>query len=115
MKGAVYWVDLTPHVGAEAGKVRPAVIVGVAGVIRAAIKRGYGVVTVVPLTKNTEHVWPFQAVLPATITGLPHDSKAQAEQLRAVDVGRLRDQIGMVPAEHMGAVDEAVLVHLGLD
>jgi len=40
---------------------------------------GRGVVTVVPVTGNTNTVYPFQVFLAATTTGLPVDSKAQAE------------------------------------
>jgi len=40
---------------------------------------GRGVVTVVPVTGNTDPVYPFQVFLAATTIGLPVDSKAQAE------------------------------------
>jgi len=39
-------------------------------------------VTVIPLTSKTDRVVPFQVLLLASQTGLPKDSKAQAEQIR---------------------------------
>ena len=73
---------------------------------------GRGTVTVVPLTSNVAHVARFQALIPAAESGLPQDSKAQAEQVRTVDVGRLRKQVGSVP--DMAGIDAALRVHLAL-
>ena len=50
---------------------------------------GRGVVTVVPVTSNTERIYPFQVLLTSESTGLPEDSKAQAEQVRSVAVERI--------------------------
>ena len=52
--------------------------------------------------------------VPAAETGLPRDSKAQAEQVRAVSVDRVAERIGTVPAELMLKVDEALRLHFGL-
>jgi mRNA interferase MazF len=75
---------------------------------------GRGVVTVVPVTSNIRRVFPFQALLPAAATGLPQDSKAQAEQVRSVAVDRVGGRIGVVPPRLMEQVDEALRVHLAL-
>ena len=53
----------------------------------AATRLGRGVVTVVPVTSATDRVYPFQVLLRAADTGLRNDSKAQAEQVRAVEPG----------------------------
>lgn len=75
-----------------------------------------GVVTVVPLTSPVARVLPFQALVPADPgNGLDRDSKAQAEQVRSVDVSRLVARVGMLRSEHVGAVDDALITHLGLD
>jgi mRNA interferase MazF len=50
---------------------------------------GRGVITVAPVTSNVRKVTPFQVLLPAAISGLDHDSKAQAEQVHSVAVQRI--------------------------
>jgi mRNA-degrading endonuclease toxin of MazEF toxin-antitoxin module len=57
-------------------------------------------------------VHPFQVVLPAHDTGLPADSKAQAEQVRAVDVQRLSRPVGRVPGHLLAALDDCLRLHL---
>ena len=58
---------------------------------------GRGVVTIVPITSNTLHVYPFQTMLPAEKTGLTLDSTAQAEQVRPVALGRTGPLLGTLP------------------
>ena len=70
--------------------------------------------TVVPVTSNVNKVYPFQVLLPAVATGLPYDSKAQAEQVRSIAVERVGDRIGFVPPYLLDAVEEALRLHLGL-
>jgi mRNA interferase MazF len=73
-----------------------------------------GVITVIPVTSNTERVYPFQVLLPAAETGLERDSKAQAEQIRSVAVERVGERLGVVPNAIMLHIDEALRLHLGL-
>ena len=73
---------------------------------------GRGVVTVVPVTSNTERVYRFQVLLDAADTGLDRDSKAQAEQVRSIAVERVGDVIGVVPFDLMARLDDALRVHL---
>ena len=54
------------------------------------------------------------ALLPAAETGLSVDSKAQAEQIRSVDVTRVGDRVGALTPELVAALDEAIRLHLGL-
>ena len=68
----------------------------------------------VPLTSNVARVHPFQVLLPATRTGLGHDSKAQAEQIRAVSVERVGERVGLVPYSLIGRLDEALRIHLDI-
>ena len=107
-------VDLDPARTGEAGKRRPAVVVSNDGANSAAARLGHGVVTVVPVTSSVVRVYPFQVLVSAGETGLPRDSKAQAEQVRAVAVDRVAERIGTVPAWLMLEVDEALRLHLGL-
>lgn len=113
-RGEVRVVDLEPVRGAEASKRRPAVIVSNDGANATAARLGRGVVTVVPVTSNTSRLYPFQVLLEAQATGLDHDSKAQAEQVRSVAVERIGGRIGVVPTEVMARLDEALRLHLAL-
>jgi mRNA interferase MazF len=113
-RGEIRLVDLEPVRGAEADKRRPAVIVSNDGANSTAQRLGRGVVTVVPVTTNTTRVLPFQVLLASTETGLPIDSKAQAEQVRSVAVERIGARIGVVPVAAMAALDEALRLHLAL-
>lgn len=69
---------------------------------------------VVPITSNVFQIHPFQVLLHAGDCGLPADSKAQAEQVRAVAVERVRNRIGSVPPAALGRLDDALRTHLAL-
>ena len=107
-------VDLEPVRGAGADKRRPAVVVSNDGANASASQMGRGVVTVVPVTSNIRRVHPFQVLLLARATGLRHDSKAQAEQVRSVAVQRLGPRVGSLPPAIMEKLDEALRLHLAL-
>lgn len=113
-RGEIHAVDLEPVRGSEANKRRPAVIVSNDAANRTGARLARGVVTVVPLTSNVEHVYPFQVLLRAADTGLSRDSKAHAEQVRSIDVQRIGDRLGVVPARIMLQIDEALRLHLAL-
>lgn len=113
-RGEIRLIDLEPVRGTEANKQRPGVIVSNDGANDAAHRLGRGVVTVVPLTTNTQRVFPFQVLLHADETGLSHDSKAQAEQIRSVAVERVGSLLGTVPTDRLFALDEALRLHLAL-
>jgi mRNA interferase MazF len=72
------------------------------------------VVTVVPVTSSTRRVYPFQVLLPAEECGLRSESKAQAEQARAVAFERVGALIGRVPPALMAELDDALRLHLSL-
>ncbi len=107
-------IDFDPARGSESAKRRPAVIVSNDGANTTAARLGRGVVTVVPVTSSLDRVHPFQVLLPGRETGLSRDSKAQAEQVRAVDVERIGAAVGMVRGSLIDALDEALRIHLAL-
>ena len=100
--------------GSEADKVRPAVIVSNNGANAAAQRSCAGVLTVVPVTSNVTRVYPFQVLLPAAECGLRHDSKAQAEQVHSVAAIRIGHRVGMLPADLLPPLDDALRLHLDL-
>ncbi len=114
LRGEIRLVDLDPARGSEASKRRPAVIVSNDRANSIATRLGRGVVTVVPMTSNTDRIFPFQTLLPASATGLPLDSKAQAEQVRSIAVERLGAILGRAPADVMARLDDALRLHLQL-
>jgi mRNA interferase MazF len=113
-RGDIHSVDLDPSRGSEANKRRPAVIVSNDAANATAGRLGRGVITVVPVTSNIERVYPFQVLLPAAVTGLDRDSKAQAEQVRSIAVERVGERLGVVSNAIMLEVDDALRLHLGL-
>jgi mRNA interferase MazF len=114
LRGDIFLVELDLVRGSESSKTRPAIVVSSNAVNDSAERRGRGVVTVVPITANLRHVFAFQVLLPSDDTGLAVDSKAQAEQVRSVSTERLVRRIGVVGAERMRQVDDALRLHLSL-
>ena len=113
-RGDIVAVDLEPVRGAEADKRRPAVVVSNDMANATARRLGRGVITVVPVTSNTRRLFPFQVRLRRSETGLPNDSKAQAEQVRSIAIGRVHGRLGVVPDARMRDIDEALRLHLAL-
>jgi mRNA interferase MazF len=113
-RGELRVVDFDPSRGSEAAKRRPALIVSNDHANRTADRLGRGVLTVVPVTSNVAQVHPFQVFLPAGTSGLRVDSKAHAEQVRAVSVDRIGELVGRLPAELMDSIDRALRLHLAL-
>ncbi|MFE3687769.1 type II toxin-antitoxin system PemK/MazF family toxin [Streptomyces sp. NPDC059095] len=113
-RGDIFMVDLEPARGSEASRIRPAVVVSNDGANQSVERNGRGVVTVVPLTSNTNRVLTFQVFLSADETRLPKDSKAQCEQVRAVAPERVLQRVGTVPRQRMAEIDIALRRHLAL-
>ncbi len=113
-RGEIYEVELEPVRGAESNKRRPAVVVSNDAANSTASRLGRGVVTIVPVTSSVERIYPFQVLLPAAVTGLAQDSKAQAEQVRSVAVARLGRHVGRLPVSLVHRLDEALRLHLAL-
>jgi mRNA interferase MazF len=113
-RGDIVWVNLDLVQGSEDDRRRPAVVVSNDGANLTAEQLGRGVVTVVPVTTNTTHVYPIQVLLPARRCRLPRASKAQAEQIRSVAIERIGDTVGRVPADLLDDLDAAIRLHLAL-
>jgi mRNA interferase MazF len=113
-RGEIRPIDLEPARGSEAKQRRPAILVSNEGANAMATQLGRGVLQIVPLTSSLAYVAPYQVVIPASESGLRRDSKAQAEQVRAVDLERIGPVIGVVPPALMNEVDEALRIQLAL-
>lgn len=114
LRGEIRLTDLDPVRGSEADRRRPVVIVSNDRANSVAARLGRGVVTVVPVTSGLDRLYSFQVRLSAANTGLRVDSKAQAEQVRSVDVERVGSVLGRVPPDVMAQLDSALRLHLDL-
>ena len=108
-RGDIFLVDFSPARSNEANFTRPAVVV-----TNNASNAQNVVITVVPLTSNTERVYSFQLLLPNERTDLDADSKAQVEQLRSVALSRVLRRLGHVPEDLMRELDGRIRLHLAL-
>jgi mRNA interferase MazF len=72
------------------------------------------VVTVVPVVSNVARVLPFQTLFSPGASGLTRSFKAQAEQVRSIDVPRLGPLVGQLPPAAIAELDEALRLQLAL-
>jgi len=104
-RGEVWWVAFDPSLGGEIKKTRPAVILS-NNSANAALNR----VIVIPLTSQTAKLYPGEALV--DLNG--EKRKAMADQIMAASKQRLRSPIGTLSSPDMTAVEDALLVQLGM-
>lgn len=104
-RGEVWWVAFDPSIGGEIQKTRPALIVSNNGA-NIALNR----LIVVPLTSQTAKVYPGQAMV--MLNG--EARKAMADQLTTASKKRLRSKLGELSSPDLTAVENAILLHLGM-
>jgi mRNA interferase MazF len=66
--------------------------------------------TVVPLSGNTRKVYPFEVLVPGK-----RRARAMTNQIRSASRRRVVKKTGSVSPQVMGAIEEAILLHLGID
>lgn len=104
-RGEVWWMEFDPAVGSEIRKTRPAVIVS-----NDSANRHLARVVVVPLTGNTDRLYPGEAVVSIGA----HKSKAMADQIMAADKVRLKGPLATLSKSDLADVETAIKIHLGL-
>ena len=109
-QGEVWWADLGEPAGSEPGFRRPVVVVQDDAFNRSSLRT----VVCVSLTSNVR--WadaPGNVLLPASATGLPRDSVANASQLVTVDRDALTERVGALSASSLELVLAGIDVVLG--
>jgi mRNA interferase MazF len=104
-RGEVWWVSFDPALGGEIQKTRPAIVLS-NDAANAALNR----VIVVPVTSRVTRLYPGEALV--TLNG--ERRKAMADQLTTASKQRLKNRIGVLSRIDISAVEEAVLMQLGM-
>ncbi len=107
-RGEIYFANLDPTVGAEIKKKRPVLIVSNNANNKAALT-----VTIVPITSNTNKIYPFDVLLETQDSELSKRSKAQCNQIRTISKLRIENKkAGSVNKEIMMKINAALKLHL---
>ncbi len=104
-RGEIWWINFDPAAGTEIKKTRPAVVVS-NDISNEFLER----LQVVPLTSNTEKIYPSESVV--TIKG--KKNKAAADQIATVSKRRVYKKIGRITSDEMTGIDYVLKVQLGL-
>jgi mRNA interferase MazF len=109
-RGEIWNVNFDPQVGAEIGKVRPAVVMNVSTAGRLPLH------IIVPITTGrvsfSQYFW--MVPIPASsINGLDHDSFADAFQVKSVSVNRFVSKLGVVTRPQIDEIAAAVVLCIG--
>ncbi|MGC9963988.1 MAG: type II toxin-antitoxin system PemK/MazF family toxin [Syntrophobacteraceae bacterium] len=108
-RGDLFLVNFDPTVGAEARKIRPAVVVS------NDINNAHSpIVSISPITSKVSRIYSFEVEIPAQTGGLDLRSKVMTNQTRAVDKVRLLKKIGRLPESIMREMDRALKLHYDL-
>ncbi len=109
-RGEVYLVNFDPTVGAEIKKTRPALV------LQNNIANEHSPITIVAAitSKYDDELYPIEVLIFAHEGGLSVDSVVLLNQVRSIDRRRLIKRLGMVKAETMENVDEALQISFGL-
>lgn len=104
-RGDVWWVSFDPSLGGEIQKTRPAIILS-NDAANSALNR----VIVVPITSQVAKIYPGEALV--TVNG--EQRKAMADQIMTASKQRLKNKLGGLSRADLMAVENAVLMQMGM-
>ena len=109
-RGEIYLVNLTKNVGSEQGGERPVIV------IQNDIGNRYSptVIAAAITSKVGKTKLPTHIDIHADRVGLSRDSVVLLEQIRTIDKKRLREKMGHLDEDMMGAVNDAIGISFGL-
>ena len=109
-RGDIYYADLSPVVGSEQGGLRPVLI------IQNDVGNRYSptVIAAAITSRMGKNRLPTHIDIHADRVGLEKDSVVLLEQIRTLDKRRLKEKMGHLDENMMGAVNEAIAVSFGL-
>ena len=109
-RGDVWTVNFDPTIGAEIGKARPAVVIGVESIGRLPLQ------LVVPITDwkpaYSSYPW-FVELIPNATNGLSKPSGADAFQVKSVSEARFVRHMGRVSDDQVLEIAEAIALCVG--
>ncbi len=109
-RGAVVLVILDPTIGHEQRGARPCIVISDPEVIS---DQRYPLVCVVPVTGTPGEGLLYPPLAPGR-SGFAKRSFALVDQLRSIDKRRIRRVFGELPEGEIAAIDEALVLFLGL-
>jgi len=105
----IWWVNLNPTKGAETRKKRPCLIVQ-----SNLLNTSSRTLLVAPILPHHRD-WPFVVnVTPSRKNNLDKDRHINLKQIRAVDVSRIDNQLGVLEEKYTDQINEAIKIVLGL-
>jgi mRNA interferase MazF len=110
-RGEIWWADLPEPRRSEPGYRRPVLVVQADSFNLSRIQT----VIVVAITTNLQLAdAPGNVLLPARLSGLPHDSVVNVSQLVTIDRSFLTEHAGTLPPRLERAVDHGLRIVLQL-
>jgi mRNA interferase MazF len=109
-RGDLFLVNFDPTVGAEAKKIRPALVVS-----NDINNLHSPIISIAPITSNVTKVYSFEVQIPPGTGGLRTRSKVMVNQTRAVDKIRLIKKLGTLPEKIMLEVNQSLKLHYDLE
>ena len=109
-RGDIVRVRLDPVEGSEQAGSRPGLVIS-----PDLINQHSPIILVAAITsQKLDKIFPFEALIESSKTGLPKRSKVLLMQIRALDKRRIVGHYGSVDAATLGRVDDALRIATGL-